>query len=1120
MASAPLGVVIGHIRKLAGSPRAERATDGQLLQRFATERDGDAFDELMRRHGPLVLGVCRRVLRHEQDAEDAFQAAFLVLARKAGAIQKAGSVGSYLYGVAYRIAMKERTRLLNRRTRERHAEAKAPDGPAYEAAWRELQVVLDEGLNRLPEKYRTPFVLCCLEGRTKAEAARELGWKEGTVASRLAQARQRLQRLLARKGVTLSAALIAVGVAGRVSAAIPRVLLESSTRLAIPFARRASSALLTTSEAARLADSMLQSMSAPCWKAATVLLLVVGLAVGGAGLSHQAEAAKLATEKESSSAAKVSAGSAAEQPKPRTDRYGDPLPSGALARLGTIRFRQGFFTRAALFSPDGKTIACAGAGRGLCLWDAATGKELRQIGRAAHAASISFSPDGKVLACAFDANGGTALYEVATGRNILDLPQGIGARPNTLIYSPDGKTIAGSVGAGGSDIHFFDAATGEKREQELSSGQDSIYRLTWSPDSQRLAWVGEKGLIHLWDAKKSEEVAVWKGHEKPTHGVAFSPDGKTLATGGLDDTIRLWDVATHKELRVLDGAHQYVRMVIFSHDGRLLASGHGDGTLALWDGVSGKEIRRWRAHAFTTSSLDFAPDDKALVSGAVWECGPLLWDVATGTEVQHFAGHQAPVDHLYFADNGRRIVTLGRDKRILEWDPASGRENERLRWPPELAHGALDKLALSPRGDVAASWGYYDDKVRLWDMATGKERRILGTFGNRNKESFLEAMTFSPDGQQLAFAGINDGSVSVWDVAAGVERRKLEGLSKKVLSVTFSPDGEKIAAGSYSVQGGGKIAVWDVSNGKTLLRLSSRGRVDRLAFSPDGKMLASCAMMDAGPLLWDVATGRELRPLAGVPPLYDVAFSPDGKWLAGAGADKDQKVHVWETMTGLEVRSFSGHLGGGIMSVAFAPDGRTLASGGGDSSVLLWDLTGRMREGHLRPVKWTQPELEQRWRDLSSSDGPRALQALWDLVSSPEQAVSLLRDRVKPVQPADPRRVEQLLRDLDSEDFDTRSKATTELEKIAEGAEPALRMRLAERPALETRQRILQALEAANSYDRIRMLRAVQILEYVATSEAKQLLGEFTKGLPEARLTREAKAALERVAATRNGARD
>src|SRR6516162_6317642 len=215
MARAPLSTFLRCLRRAVAPSADDGLTDGVLLERFVTDGDAAAFELLVWRHGPMVLGVCRRLLGHEQDAEDAFQAAFLVLARKAGSIRKGESVGSFLYGVAYRIAMKERTRLFQRRKREQRSGPSMPlAGPAYEAAWRELQVVLDEGLNRLPEKYRAPFVLCCLEGRSKAEAARELGWKEGTVASRLAQARQRLQRLLDRKGVTLSAAMIAVGIAG------------------------------------------------------------------------------------------------------------------------------------------------------------------------------------------------------------------------------------------------------------------------------------------------------------------------------------------------------------------------------------------------------------------------------------------------------------------------------------------------------------------------------------------------------------------------------------------------------------------------------------------------------------------------------------------------------------------------------------------------------------------------------------------------------------------------------------------------------------------------------------------------------------------------------------------
>jgi RNA polymerase sigma-70 factor (ECF subfamily) len=260
-------------------------TDGQLLERFVQSRDEAAFGALVRWHGPMVLGVCRRVLRSDADAEDAFQATFLVLVHKAASVVPREMVGNFLYGVAYRTALKAKARAAKRRAREKQV-AEMPEPEVPSDSWRDLRPLLDQELSRLPDKYRVPVVLCHLEGRTQKEVARQLGWPEGTVAVRLMRARILLAKRLARHGLALSTGSLALLFAQNTASALPAPLVVSTVKAAAWVAAgQAAAAGPVTAEAAALTKGVLQAMFLTKLKTALVLVLVVTLAGFTAGVA-------------------------------------------------------------------------------------------------------------------------------------------------------------------------------------------------------------------------------------------------------------------------------------------------------------------------------------------------------------------------------------------------------------------------------------------------------------------------------------------------------------------------------------------------------------------------------------------------------------------------------------------------------------------------------------------------------------------------------------------------------------------------------------------------------------------------------------------------------------------
>jgi RNA polymerase sigma factor (sigma-70 family) len=362
MAAEPLRHLLTRLRR-AADPSGETAlSDAELLGRFVARRDEAAFELLVWRHGTMVLNLCRRLLRHEHDAEDAFQATFLVLARKAGSIGKRESCASWLYKVAFRVALAARSALAGRAARERPCPDELPAAEAADdLAWRDLRPVLDEEVGRLPEKYRAAFVLCCLQGRTNDEAARELGCPPGTVLSRLSRARERLRRRLLRRGVCLSAALVAAVVTANAQAApVTADLVAATSKAALGLAA-------ASARAAALTQGVIRAMFLSKLKLALgAVVVVLGLVGLGGSLvgDHLAAAPPSAQEKARPTPAP-------EPPPQVTEKKAEPDdPTQAVLRrlqsqrnlkqIGTALRNyfdtNGHFPAPAIYSKDGKPL--------------------------------------------------------------------------------------------------------------------------------------------------------------------------------------------------------------------------------------------------------------------------------------------------------------------------------------------------------------------------------------------------------------------------------------------------------------------------------------------------------------------------------------------------------------------------------------------------------------------------------------------------------------------------------------------------------------------------------------------------------------------------------------------
>jgi RNA polymerase sigma factor (sigma-70 family) len=1089
-------IVLGQLQRLTSASDSDR----RLLERFAAGREEAAFAELLRRHGPMVLRLCQRILGDAHEAEDAFQAAFLLLARKAGAIRQHESVASWLYKVAARIALRARAAAARRKELPQRLPPPLVADPLAEVNGRELLQILDDELLRLPEKYRAPLLLCYLQGQTQDEAARQLGLRPAVLRGRIERGRAVLRQRLVKRGLGLSVVLSMMLI--EQAAAVPALLRGRTLRAALssPLERAALSASVAT-----FVESGIHALNASKMKLTATFCLLLSLAVIGGGvvaLQRPTEkAAPAQTNHPPQKARRTDMPSVAE----RRDLLGDPLPDGVLARLGTSRLRHGGWFTAMAYAPDGKTIATAAHDATVRLWDAADGKAVRVLGqggerRFAGSTSrwlfcIAFTPDGKHLAAGEHVAdlpaGKIHVWDTASGkeeRRYLAHPGGVAA----VAFSPDGKTLASS-GAKDGKVRLWDAATG--KEVHALDAPESPRWLAFSPDGKTLASAGGK-VIRLWNSDKGAERKQLQGHRDNLSGLAFRPDGKELASVGKDKTLRLWNVDTGRQ-RACWTAADDLAGVAFSPDGKTLATG-GPGPILLWDAATGKEERRLRHPPGEVAALAFARDGKTLATSTIDERCVRLWDVQSGEERRaSAAGHHGAVGFLRFSPDGQALLSSGwEDLEMCRWKTATG---ERL-WQIHRGRHDFAKLVdLSPDGKVLAA-GTPSGTILLVDALSGKE--IAGYEAHREP---VESLAFSPDGKTLATSA-KDKTVRLWDVAARRQKLSLD-MPVVVPFVRFAPDGKTLASAAAA----GPIELRDPANGRVRLRLEGQiGQICSLKFSPDSRWCA--AGTQAGSVqVWDTVSGQPAYRLNGHSGfVFALAFSHDGRTLATGSW---MQLRLWETATAQERVHFT-DIEGDVFALDFAPSDRVVASGPGDGSILLWDAAGRLAG------KPPSNEDEDKARlALLGQDGSKAYRALWTLAASPGRTLPWLKTQLKPVVDRDHREIEGLIRQMDDDDFRIREAARRDLAKEVELAEPLLRKALQGKPSAELRRRIEQLLEPLSRPlpppERVRQLRLLELLERIGTPEAVALLKTLAGGAPGVFLTREAKAALARRAAHR-----